>query len=214
MRRPLHLHILTPDVGRAYVVEVVDVASAESRPVTQPVCVHADDVTGHPPTISMNALHSVSDNTGRRTVTVLETQARDVCCFRVVGARLPRSRRRNRILSGQCQLHFTTCSLSLLYTSVTTVHFDREETVRYVAVVRCTALTRPPPTTGWTAVNGDRSCSRRPYNALCSVDVPCARQRDDVAKTKLDISSLASLFVGVNLKASLSTVSSENWSVS
>jgi len=41
----------------------------------------------------------------------------------------------------------TTCSF---YTLESTVHFDREEMNRYVAVIRCTDLDRPLPTTGWT----------------------------------------------------------------
>ena len=41
--------------------------------MSSPLRFYANDVTGHPPTISTNALRSDSKHKGRRLVTVLET---------------------------------------------------------------------------------------------------------------------------------------------
>ena len=54
---------------------VVSPTSTWSRGVTPSSLLrfHVDDVSGHPPTISTNALRSDTEHKGRRLVTVLET---------------------------------------------------------------------------------------------------------------------------------------------
>jgi len=75
-----------------------------SRRVTSSslLCVHTDDVAGHPLPTTSNALHSVSVNKSRRTVTVLESgnqrRSFSTCRCRAVTEVFTAK------LNGQCQL--------------------------------------------------------------------------------------------------------------
>ena len=97
---------------------------------SSPLRFHADDVAGHPPTIIINTFR-------------LSLPAREVR-----GLSLPRDDRGVHGEAGQCQLHLTACGHSPLQPASTlTVHFDRVETDRYVAIIRCSDLGRPPSAT-------------------------------------------------------------------
>lgn len=137
------------DADYSDVYELVVVAfdrGSESRTATTRVRVHINDVNGHPPTISINALDSDSGDKGRRTVTILENQKPGTFVAYVS------SQDADRGVNGEVECSVASANFTLqrvhtrLYKLATAVRFDREETDRYVAVIRCTDLGRPPPT--------------------------------------------------------------------
>jgi len=138
------------------VYELVIVAfdhGAEPRTATTHVVVHIDDVNGHPPTISINALDSGSGDQGRRTAEVLENQPPGTFVTFVSSSDADRG------VNGEVACSVASANFTLervhtrLYMLATAVRFDREEADRYIAVVRCTDLGRPPlATTDWAEV--------------------------------------------------------------
>ena len=114
---------------------VVPPTSSCSRGGTpsSPFRFHADDVTGHPPTIIINTVRWVSQP-GRLVV----------CRCRVM----------TEVSTAKLSTRWSvpTSSYSVFTLASTTcstlaVHFDRVETDRYVAIIRCTDVGRPPPST-------------------------------------------------------------------
>ena len=126
---------------------------AEPRTATTRVIVHVDDVNGHPPTISINALEPGSGDKGRRTAEVLENQPPGTFVAYVS------SQDADRGVNGEVECSVANANFTLqrvhtrLYKLATAVRFDREKADRYVAVVRCTDLGQPPlATTDWAEV--------------------------------------------------------------
>ena len=127
---------------------------AEPRTATTRVVVHIDDVNGHPPTISINALaDSGGDNKGRRTVEILENQPPGTFVAYVSAEDADRG------VNGEVECSVAGVNFTLervhtrLYKLATAVSFDREAGDRYVTVVRCTDLGQPPlATTDWADV--------------------------------------------------------------
>ena len=126
---------------------------AEPRTATTHVTIHIDDVNLHPPTISINALDSGSGDAGRRAAEVLENQPPGTFVAYVS------SQDTDRGVNGEVQCSVASANFTLkrvhtrLYKLATAVRFDREESDRYVAVVRCTDLGQPPlGTTDWAEV--------------------------------------------------------------
>lgn len=127
---------------------------AEPRTATTQVVVHIDDVNGHPPTISINALDSGGGDEGRRTAEVLENQPPGTFVAYVSAQDADRG------VNGEVACSVASANFTLqrvhtrLYKLATAVRFDREEADRYVAVLRCTDLGRPPlATTDWAEVS-------------------------------------------------------------
>lgn len=144
------------DADYSDVYDLVIVAfdhGAEPQTATTRVVVHVDDVNGHPPAISINALDAGSSDEGRRAVEVLENQPPGTFVAYVW------SQDADRGANGEVDCSVASANFTLqrvhtrLYKLATAVLFDREEADRYVAVIRCTDRGRPPlATTDWAEV--------------------------------------------------------------
>jgi len=145
------------DADYADVYELIVVAfdhGAEPQTATTRVTVHVDDVNGHPPAISINALGQANGDEARRTVQVLENQPPGTFVAYVSAHDADRGL--------NAEVHCTVASANFtlervhtrLYKLATAVSFDREQVDRYVAVIRCTDRGRPPlATTDWAEVS-------------------------------------------------------------
>jgi len=149
---------LTRRLGADYddVYELVVVAfdhGAEPQTATTRVVVHIDDVNGHPPSISINALDAGGNDEGRRTAEVLENQPPGTFVAYMSAEDADRG------VNGEVDCSVASANFTLervhtrLYKLSTAARFDREEADRYVAVIRCTDRGQPPlATTDWAEV--------------------------------------------------------------
>lgn len=145
------------DADYSDVYELIVVAfdhGAEPRTATTLVTVHIQDVNSYPPKISINALDwPRSGDRGRRAAEVLENEPPGTFVAYVS------SEDADRGVNGEVECSVSSANFTLtrvhtrLYKLATAVRFDREDTSRYVAVVRCTDLGQPPlAMTDWAEV--------------------------------------------------------------